>query len=154
MCQISTFSNRSTTLMQKRILDAYKLCSTFLVGGGTTAYEAMLERKRAALRRALKTEYIKKMYNPKSYTSEGYIEMHDAAMMRYHAVHKTSTEFWYPNIRGFIFFLGITILPIAGHFYFHNKDRVNFEMKCRSGEYAYDDPARQTRWWVTTGGGV
>merc|ERR1712059_81025 len=87
------------------------------IGGGTSTYEAMLERKRAALRRALKTEYINKSYNPKNYTAEGYIGMHDASLMRYHAMHKTSSEFWYPNIRSFFMFLGITILPIATHYY-------------------------------------
>jgi hypothetical protein len=35
-----------------------------LVGGGTPAYEAMLEKKRAALRQALRHEYIKTLYNP------------------------------------------------------------------------------------------
>ena len=35
-----------------------------LVGGGTSAYEAMLEKKRAALRRALRHEYLKTLYNP------------------------------------------------------------------------------------------
>lgn len=109
----------------------------------------MLERKRAALRRALKTEYINKSYNPKNYTAEGYIEMHDASLMRYHAMHKTSSEFWYPNIRSFFMFLGITILPIATHYYLSSRDRMDFERKCRSGEYAYDDPARATRWWST-----
>ena len=33
-------------------------------GGGTSAYEAMLEKKRAALRQALRHEYIKTLYNP------------------------------------------------------------------------------------------
>ena len=36
----------------------------WLVGGGTPAYEAMLEKKRAALRQALRHEYIKTLYNP------------------------------------------------------------------------------------------
>merc|ERR1711997_232515 len=72
------------------------------VGGGTTAYEAMLERKRAALRRALKSEYIKKIYNPKMYNKDGYVEMHDAALMRYHAMQKTVPEYWSPSWRSFI----------------------------------------------------
>ena len=109
----------------------------------------MLERKRAALRRALKTEYIKKMYNPKSYSAEGHIEMHDTAIMRFHAMQKTVPEFWFPNVRSFMFFLGLTFVPILGHFYFHNNDRIDFEKKCRSGEYAYDDPARAGKWWST-----
>ena len=75
----------------------------------------MLERKRAALRRALKSEYIKKMYNPRSYTKDGYIEMHDAAIMRYHAMQKTVPEYWVPSFRSFIFFFGILLLPtLAG----------------------------------------
>ena len=75
----------------------------------------MLERKRAALRRALKSEYIKKMYNPKSYTKDGYIELHDAAMMRFHAMHKTVPDFWFPSWRSFALFSVITLLPIFGH---------------------------------------
>merc|ERR1712020_595662 len=116
------------------------------VGGGTPAYEAMLERKRAALRRALKMEYIKKVYNPKSYTKDGYIEMHDAAMMRFHAMQKTVPEFWFPSIKSFMVYSAIVMIPILGHHYFHNNDRADFERKCRSGEYAYDDIKRSQRW--------
>merc|ERR1712064_23375 len=119
------------------------------VGGGTGSYEAMLERKRAALRRALKSEYIKKIYNPKSYNKDGYVEMHDAAIMRYHAMQKTVPEHWFPSIKSFIFFSGLVIVPILGHYYFFNGDRVDFEKKCRSGEYAYDDVKRSTKWWCT-----
>ena len=36
----------------------------FSVGGGTSAYEAMLEQKRTALRQALRHEYLKQLYNP------------------------------------------------------------------------------------------
>ena len=126
-----------------------QMITHFTVGGGTTAYEAMLERKRAALRRALKSEYIKKMYNPKSYNKEGYIEMHDAAILRYHAMQKTVPEYWFPNIRSFGFFCALVVLPIGVHHYFHNNDRKDFEKKCRSGEYAYDDPARSGKWWST-----
>merc|ERR1712080_384901 len=119
------------------------------VGGGTGAYEAMLERKRAALRRALKAEYIKKVYNPSSYTKEGYVEMHDAAIARFHSMQATVPEYWKPNTKSFIFFFGITLFPILVHHYFHHNDRVDFEKKCRSGEYAYDDPARALKWWST-----
>jgi len=118
-------------------------------GGGTTAYEAMLERKRAALRRALKSEYIKKLYNPKMYNKDGYVEMHDAALMRFHAMQKTVPEYWFPSWRSFMLFSAITLVPLFGHHYFHWNEKANFERKCRSGEYAYDDPARSTRWWVT-----
>jgi NADH dehydrogenase (ubiquinone) 1 beta subcomplex subunit 4 len=109
----------------------------------------MLERKRAALRRALKSEYIKKLYNPKSYTKDGYVEMHDAAIMRYHAMQKTVPEFWFPSFKSFIFFSALVMVPILGHNYFHSNDRADFEMKCRSGEYAYDDVKRSQRWWST-----
>merc|ERR1739846_16290 len=82
------------------------------VGGGTTAYEAMLERKRAALRRALKSEYIKKIYNPKMYNKDGYVEMHDAALMRYHAMQKTVPEYWSPSWRSFMLFGAVTLVPL------------------------------------------
>ena len=122
---------------------------SLIVGGGTPAYEAMLERKRAALRRALKMEYIKKMYNPKSYNKEGYVEMHDAALMRFHAMQKTVPEFWVPNIRGFVFWQCMIFVPLGIHFYLHHTGRIDFEKKCRTAEYAYDDPERATRWWAT-----
>merc|ERR1719436_1679096 len=99
----------------------------------------------ALLRRALKTEYIRKIYNPKSYNSHGYVECHDAAVMRYHAMQKTVPEYWFPSIKSFIFFFGITMIPILGHHYFHHNDRVDFERKCRSGEYAYDDIKRSQK---------
>ena len=111
----------------------------------------MLERKRAALRRALKAEYIKKMYNPKSYTKEGYIDSHDANMMRFHAMQKSVPDYWRPSWRSFGFFCCLYIVPVLTHHYFHYNDKQDFERKCRSGEYAYDDPARSTRWWVTVG---
>jgi len=41
-----------------------KSVKIFADGGGTTPYEAHLERKRAALRRALKTEFIRQRYHP------------------------------------------------------------------------------------------
>merc|ERR1719189_1273044 len=100
------------------------------VGGGTPAYEAMLERKRAALRRALKMEYVK---------------MHDAALMRFHAMQKTVPEFWVPNIRGFVFWQCMIFVPLGIHFYLHHTGRIDFEKKCRTAEYAYDDPERATR---------
>merc|ERR1712244_135065 len=80
---------------------------------GTTAYEAMLERKRAALRRALKSEYIKKLYNPKMYNKDGYVEMHDAALMRFHAMQKTVPEYWFPSWRSFMLFSAITLVPLS-----------------------------------------
>ena len=120
-----------------------------IVGGGTGAYEAMLERKRAALRRALKSEYIKKLYNPKSYTKDGYVEMHDAAVMRFHAMQKTVPEYWFPSFRSFALAFALAGIPILTHNYFHQKDRADFEMKCRSGEYAYDDIKRSQKWWST-----
>ena len=107
----------------------------------------MLERKRAALRRALKAEYIKNVYNPKNYTRQGYVEYHDAAIMRYHAMQKTVPEYWFPTWRGFALFSVMYLAPVFFHHYLHLNDRVNFEKKCRTGEYAYDDPARATRWW-------
>merc|ERR1712064_85882 len=94
------------------------------VGGGTTAYEAMLERKRAALRRALKSEYIKKLYNPKMYNKDGYVEMHDAALMRFHAMQKTVPEYWFPSWRSFMLFSAITLVPLFGHHYFHWNEKV------------------------------
>ena len=119
------------------------------VGGGTGAYEALLERKRAALRRALKSEYLKKMYNPKSYSRDGAVEVHDAAIMRFHAMQKTVPEYWKPNTKSFIVFACLVGIPIGGHYFLHKWDREDFERKCRSGEYAYDDVKRSQKWWST-----
>lgn len=41
------------------------------VGGGTSSYEAMLERKRMALRRALKFEYMRKANDPRNPRAAG-----------------------------------------------------------------------------------
>ena len=115
------------------------------MGGGTSSYEAMLEQKRAALRRALKTEYIRKVYNPKSYTPEGYVEVHDAALTRWHAMQKTVPEYWFPNIRSALFAFCLVGVPLCTHMALTHWDKKDFERKCRNGEYAYDDPKRQMK---------
>ena len=40
-------------------------------GGGTPRAEALLEERRRVLRNALKSEFLRKKYNPSNYTSDG-----------------------------------------------------------------------------------
>ena len=41
------------------------------VGGGTPRAEALLEERRRVIRNALKSEFIRKKYNPANYTADG-----------------------------------------------------------------------------------
>lgn len=41
------------------------------VGGGTPRAEALLEERRRVIRNALKSEFLRKKYNPANYTAEG-----------------------------------------------------------------------------------
>ena len=41
------------------------------VGGGTPRAEALLEERRRVLRNALKSEFIRKKYNPANYNADG-----------------------------------------------------------------------------------
>ena len=41
------------------------------VGGGTPRAEALLEEKRRVLRNALKSEFLRKKYNPANYNADG-----------------------------------------------------------------------------------
>ena len=45
------------------------------VGGGTPRAEALLEEKRRVLRNALKSEFLRKKYNPANYNADGGNEM-------------------------------------------------------------------------------
>ena len=40
-------------------------------GGGTPRAEALLEERRRVLRNALKSEFLRKKYNPSNYTADG-----------------------------------------------------------------------------------
>ena len=58
----------------------------FVDGGGTRPYDAVLERKRQAIRRALKMQYVKTIYDPRNYERSGATRIFDANMARYHAL--------------------------------------------------------------------
>merc|ERR1711997_724043 len=49
-------------------------------GGGTRPYDAVLERKRQAIRRALKMQYVKTIYDPRNYERNGAPRIFDANM--------------------------------------------------------------------------
>lgn len=46
------------------------------VGGGTPRAEAMLEERRRVLRNALKSEFLRKKYNPANYNADGGMEFY------------------------------------------------------------------------------
>ena len=41
------------------------------VGGGTPRAKALLEERRRVIRNALKSEFLRKKYNPANYTADG-----------------------------------------------------------------------------------
>jgi len=81
-----------------------------------------LERKRAALRRALKTEFIRKRYHPDSFKEGGVV--FDAAMQRFHALKNTEAQYYYPTLRNFVKFFSVYFAPAIFVSYFYLKDRV------------------------------
>lgn len=88
---------------------------SFPDGGGTSAYEAHLEQKRAAIRKAMKSEWLKQRYNPQTYVNGGHV--FDAAMYRWNAMRCTQGDYFYPTIKNFLQFSALTIVPVGLYAY-------------------------------------
>jgi hypothetical protein len=69
------------------------------VGGGTSPYEAMLEQKRAALRRVLKREFLLRSEKPFPGGKAEPGAIFDAAIQRWGAVKATRHQFYYPTVK-------------------------------------------------------
>ncbi len=95
----------------------------FSAGGGTTPYEAQLERKRQALRNALKGEFLRQRFHPNAVTEDGG-SVFDAAVQRFISMKNTEGEYYYPTIKNFMKYAAVTIIPISIGIYFHTKEVV------------------------------
>jgi len=116
------------------------------IGGGTSPYEAMLERKRMAIRRALKMQYIKTIYDPRNYNREGASEFFDANMVRYHAMLNTRHEYFYPTARNMTFFFLTLVIPIGIIVSNLKASSQKYIDNVMGGEWPYDHPSRVVRW--------
>lgn len=106
----------------------------------------MLERKRQAIRRALKMQYIKTAYDPRNYTREGSAPIFDAAMARFHAMHATRGDFFYPTFRLFCLYVVPLGLTIGGMTYWVFKEKTDMHAAIQKGELPYDHPDRKRKW--------
>ena len=67
------------------------------VGGGTPRAEALLEERRRVLRNALKSEFIRKKYNPANYNADGGM-VFDAAVQRWHSMQFCYNDHFKPTL--------------------------------------------------------
>ncbi|TRY71625.1 hypothetical protein TCAL_16164 [Tigriopus californicus] len=109
--------------------------------GGTPAFEAHLEKKREALRRALRAEYLRKNFKPVD-QSKFHGHLFDSAFYRWQAMQATRGQYMYPTMAGFARVAAIVIVPGCFFTYFLIKSRRDRHARFRSGVVAYDDEER------------
>ncbi len=71
----------------------------------------MLERKRAALRKALRTEFIRQRYHPEA-AAVHRGPVFDVAMKRWDAMKATEHQYYYPTFKNMSLSFAISILPM------------------------------------------
>ena len=103
-----------------------------VVGGGATDYERQLEAKRNVLRRALKREYIKQRFDPKSYAGDTGPAVFDAAFYRWQATHNSTDYLMRNNFRAKALFVGIILAPtlLLTNYGVHRKVSIIYNMVC------------------------
>ncbi len=116
------------------------------VGGGTPRYEAYLEGKRAALRKALRTEFIRQRYHPDFFRKPDGGHLFDAALQRWVAVKATRAEYYYPTWSNFGKWALLFWAPTIAFCYFGLKSDMKFYNECKVGKYAYDHPLQRKHW--------
>ena len=142
-------------------------------GGGTSVYEARLEEKRNILRRALKREYIRKMYDPRIYGKDHGPDVFDAAFHRWQATREGGDYQVRNNFWSFFFHFALIVGPMCvlgrimkecqvGYFkkdfYFLLFSDVKFlkrffflqkeyEQQCQAGNVPYDGRGRRVNWY-------
>jgi len=115
-------------------------------GGGTRPYDAVLERKRQAIRRALKMQYVKTIYDPRNYERSGATRIFDANMARYHALHMTRPDFYYPTLRNVAWAGFVMVFPIVCIYKQYTAEHGRWIANVRNGKWPYDHPERLVKW--------
>merc|ERR1712243_400701 len=110
------------------------------IGGGTPPYEAMLEKKRAAIRRAMKMQFIKTVYDPRNYNKDGSSIAFDSNLARWQAMTNTRHEFFYPTVRNFAFFAITMIIPPMFIYFNIGEERIRWTENVMNGKWPYDHP--------------
>merc|ERR1711994_502278 len=118
------------------------------IGGGTPPYEAMLEKKRAAIRRAMKMQYIKTAYDPRNYNRDGSSIAFDANMARWQAAVNTRHKFFYPTLRNFTYFAITTLIPIGMIYFSIRESQTKWTENIMEGRWPYDHPDRIKKWKI------
>jgi len=116
------------------------------IGGGTSPYEAVLERKRAAIRRAMKMQYIKTVYDPRNYNRDGSSIAFDSNMARWQAMMNTRPQFFYPTVRNLAWFAISMVIPVGIIFSSVSESRNRWTENVMNGVWPYDHPERVKRW--------
>ena len=116
-------------------------------GGGTSVYEARLEEKRNILRRALKREYIRKMYDPRIYGKEHGPDVFDAAFHRWQATREGGDY----QVRNNVWSFGLHFLFIVGPMILLGRmmkeAQKEYEQQCQAGNVPYDGRGRRMNWY-------
>lgn len=101
------------------------------VGGGTPRAEALLEERRRVIRNALKSEFLRKKYNPANYTAEGGM-IFDAAVQRWHSMQFCYGDHFKPTFGNFMKFNLLLTFPMIAfsQICFGPAHTAYLELKC------------------------
>jgi len=117
-------------------------------GGGTPRAEALLEERRRVLRNALKSEFLRKKYNPSNYTADGGM-VFDAAVQRWHSMQFCYGDHFKPTLSNFMKFnLCVTIPFIGFSVLCWGPAHTAWLQACSRGEIAWDHPSRKIQWFA------
>jgi len=117
------------------------------VGGGTSVYEARLEEKRNILRRALKREYIRKMYDPRIYGKDHGPDVFDAAFHRWQATREGGDYQVRNNFWSFFFHFSLIVGPMLVLGRIMKECQKEYEQQCQAGNVPYDGRGRRVNWY-------
>ncbi|KAK7080833.1 hypothetical protein SK128_017104 [Halocaridina rubra] len=103
------------------------------------ADEAEKLRQRAAMRAAVKKEFIKQAYNPHRHASGEGGFLFDPALQRFLSMRVTHYEYFKPTPKSSLIGFGLLVVPIVGYALFMKYHHDDFERQCSTGQIAYKD---------------
>merc|ERR1712107_371888 len=105
-------------------------------------------RKRDVLRNALKSEFLRKKYNPANYNADGGM-VFDAAVQRWHSMQFCYNDHFKPTLGNFMKFnLLLTFPCIALYQVIWGPAHNDWLRKCTRGEVPYDHQSRRLPWFA------
>ncbi|XP_043286097.1 uncharacterized protein ND-B15 [Venturia canescens] len=93
---------------------------------------------RAARRNILRHKYLEEVGNPYRPASEGGA-LFDSGLQRLHSMVVTQSEFFRPNWKTGLYYMGVVVLPIAIMTFWIVGDKDKQEHRYRTGQVSYRD---------------